>query len=1009
MKLKKIIITAVNLLVFSFSVFSQTDDDASNFFNEANNALQQGNLDLAIENFSKSSQIFKQNNNNNYLIAKHGLANTYLYKGDIQNANEILQEITPEIENLNPQNENLLAEVYNLQAQIFSNTGEINKSIDFFTKAYNIYFNKFGDKNPNTLNIIRNLGMAYSYYGDDNKSLEFLQKAKDNYIEIEGNNSQNVAICYLSIGQIENSIGNIDQAILNFSKSLEILNSFENKDYSLMSENLEGLGACYINKREFEQADGYITKSIEIKSQIFGENDIKLYKNYYYQAMIFDNKCDYDNALKYYSKSEKLIINFYGKNNPDLGNIYNAMAMIYNNSKDYSKSLEYYKKASNSFIETYGENASELALVFNNIGLLKFNNHDLDSALFYFEKSINILSAKSGDKNVKLIEPYLNIGSLNMERKDYKNAIKFYKKSIECNVTNFDNNDDILANPSFGDFINGIKLIDALKNKAKATAQLYDSTKQRILLSNIVECVKISSQFIDEVRKTTKTENDKITLGELSKEIYETGLYATSIIFDFDNNYLENLEDAFYFIEKSKSATLLEAINNTGATQFADIPNDLILEEQNLAEKISDLKKLIAEEENLNNINIYKSQLFEISDKYNKLINQFENQYPKYYKAKYSNKYLAINDIQENLNDNNAIISYFTGKHNVFYILITNNNFVMSRIDINQNKLVEQTGDLIEYLTTYDDLSIKNYAKLAFQIFSEIFPKNMPKNINQITIIPDGCLYIIPFEALLTEEYTKDSKKFNDYPYLIKKYNINYNYSSQLIYEKSKISDNNTNINWLGIAPGFDGEQTTYFKDIEINAIPETITEIENISNKINSEGMVSEKIIRKDANETNIKKLKLNEYNIIHIATHGIVDTEKPELSGILLENDKNSNDDGMLYNGEIYNLKLNANLVVLSACETGLGKIAQGEGVIGLGRSLLYAGAKNIICSLWQVSDVSTSKLMIDFYNNMFNFDKSKSFKFSNDLHNAKLEMIKTNKFAHPYFWSPFIIIGK
>lgn len=124
------------------------------------------------------------------------------------------------------------------------------------------------------------------------------------------------------------------------------------------------------------------------------------------------------------------------------------------------------------------------------------------------------------------------------------------------------------------------------------------------------------------------------------------------------------------------------------------------------------------------------------------------------------------------------------------------------------------------------------------------------------------------------------------------------------------------------------------------------------------------------------------------------------------LLTQDTTSSEDNILYSGEIYNLELNADLTVLSACETGLGKIEEGEGVIGLTRALLYAGSKNIIVSLWQVSDESTSKLMVDFYTNIL---ENKKNRFSGHLSKAKRKLIAEGKFAHPFFWSPFVLIGK
>jgi len=166
-------------------------------------------------------------------------------------------------------------------------------------------------------------------------------------------------------------------------------------------------------------------------------------------------------------------------------------------------------------------------------------------------------------------------------------------------------------------------------------------------------------------------------------------------------------------------------------------------------------------------------------------------------------------------------------------------------------------------------------------------------------------------------------------------------------------------------------------------------------------------------ANESYVKSGDLSKYRILHIATHGFVNSEAPELSGILLSPDSSNNNDGILHSGEIYNLNLHSDLVVLSACETGLGKIKQGEGVIGLSRALLYAGTKNIIVSLWSVSDESTTQLMINFYDNLLNQKPIKVSKnlnrFGKDLQIAKLQLIEKGTYAHPFYWSPFILIGK
>ena len=186
-----------------------------------------------------------------------------------------------------------------------------------------------------------------------------------------------------------------------------------------------------------------------------------------------------------------------------------------------------------------------------------------------------------------------------------------------------------------------------------------------------------------------------------------------------------------------------------------------------------------------------------------------------------------------------------------------------------------------------------------------------------------------------------------------------------------------------------------------MNELPGTESEVNTIAGLFAGNSSVAK---FEDANESLIKSGTLSNYNYLHFATHGIVDEADPELSRIFLNNSKA--EDGNLFAGEIYNLNLNANLAVLSACQTGLGKFSKGEGVIGLSRALVYAGAKNIIVSFWSVADESTSKLMTDFYTLLL---KNKSQSFSATLQQAKIKMINEGQYAAPYYWAPFVLIGQ
>lgn len=160
------------------------------------------------------------------------------------------------------------------------------------------------------------------------------------------------------------------------------------------------------------------------------------------------------------------------------------------------------------------------------------------------------------------------------------------------------------------------------------------------------------------------------------------------------------------------------------------------------------------------------------------------------------------------------------------------------------------------------------------------------------------------------------------------------------------------------------------------------------------------------DAREETVKSERLNAYRYIHFASHGFIDESHPERSGILFSRSPNSSEDGVLQMGEIMRLKLNADLVTLSACSTGLGKLVNGEGMLGLTRAFFYAGARNVTVSLWNVNDSATATLMKSFYENL-----NRGLPKGAALRQAKLSLLRgeNNLWRHPYFWAPFVLVGE
>lgn len=709
--------------------------------------------------------------------------------------------------------------------------------------------------------------------------------------------------------------------------------------------------------------------------------------------------------------------------------------------------MEYYRKSLEIRLDLLGEKHTDVAASYNNIGIVYHEQLEYDKSLEHYKKSLKIKLAILGEKHSLIASSYNNIGNFYKEKSEYEKALDYYHKGASACLQNYFDIENVYSTPVIKDYLSWNELLKSLQAKAKIFADttknlkgfsgtLQNLNRQKIALLHYQAC----DTLIGQMRKTITTLSDKLILGKSAAVVYERAINVCMQLTHLaDKKEAEEYRQlAFYFSEKNKSQVLLQALSGQEAQKFAGIPDSLLEKEHTLKSDINFFEQKIAEGLDSITERNFRDKLFAANRKYEEIISGFETKYPEYFNLKYSTKNAEVKDLQKLLDAKTAILSYFVGDSTIYIFTITN-----KKLDIQQIAKIETLEDTIRYfrhgLTKFSDRMYNIYRRTGYQLYKQLFPENLSSNkqIENLIIIPDGVLATIPFEALLTDNPVNRENDFKNYPFLINRYNVSYSYSANLFYrtfpkEKQKQPELTTMNDWLALTPVFDDktEQTVIMATRElqkqlsslqsdtmnvrgrlltgdyITPLPGTENETQTIIKEYENRNLKAQALLHKSANEQFIKSGGLEKYKVLHFATHGFVNSEKPELSGILLAQDSTGNQDGILYSGEIYNLKLNADLVVLSACETGLGKINKGEGIIGLTRALLYAGSKNIIVSLWQVSDESTSNLMIDFYGNLLNKNSNS---FSSPLREAKLKMISEGKFAHPFYWSPFILIGK
>jgi CHAT domain-containing protein len=314
----------------------------------------------------------------------------------------------------------------------------------------------------------------------------------------------------------------------------------------------------------------------------------------------------------------------------------------------------------------------------------------------------------------------------------------------------------------------------------------------------------------------------------------------------------------------------------------------------------------------------------------------------------------------------------------------------------------------------------------------------------RLLIVGDGALNYVPFEALVK---SPESADYSSLPYLIKTNEVIYAPSASVVgvikqqnsnrdgramliladpvfnsndarAKGAAVSANANETRGLGIqsaladVTGQDAAATagsTKMQGLPLARLTGTRTEAEQIVKLAKTSGTQADMWLDLDANEGNIETRDVTKYRVVHIATHGLLNAERPQFTGLVLSLVGNKTEDGFLRTDEVFNLRLGSPLVMLSACETGLGKEKRGEGVMGLTRAFMYAGAPTVGVSLWSVADKSTAELMTDFYKRLLGSPVGPAAASpSAAMRDAQLAMIAGKKYSAPFYWAPFVLVG-
>lgn len=820
-----------------------------------------------------------------------------------------------------------------------------------------------------------NISTVYSQVGEYKQALEYLAVSIKKLEKLGDNN--NISLALINMASNYSILGEYQNAIDSLNRAIDLTRRTGN--FRMEAYTLDNLAQTNILFGDYEvalkQSEEALNKFIKTGDKS-GEAEVELTIGRISQLLNDHKKADH--AFKH-----ALEISLSTSNTALELMTYNYLASNYFEIGDYNSALDYNSKSFN-LAKRLNMKANEAESIYM-LGRINQKMLRLHNALSAYKKVLKIYQSKGVKKREAMV--LFRIAEIETEKNNLVEAKNNYDKAIEIN-----------------EYLRSNLLNSDLKSKFFSNmSQFYE-------------------QYIELLFKLQKEKPD-----------------------------LETLNLIFKISEKARARSLVDLISE-GTVMIRQGVNPKLLEELLLLKG----KLTVKIENQFNNVSSNKSkdELGEINEQISRLQSDLQNTWaqirvnsPKYAELMQPTT-VGVSQIQAMLDSDTVVLEYILGNKVSHLLFITKSSIksyeLPSRHEIDlvvkelhssliaRNSFVKYEGE--EYKEERIKESCKNYWEKATKLSKIIISFLGNKLTNKkLLIVADGSLQYLSFGALpMLKKSINDLNNYENNP-LIASNEISYYPSSTALYlEKFQSANIKPLSDKIAVFadPVFSlnderitSDKIAKLKDqqnfsIRARELERSASDVKGViafprlkftrseAESIASLNKSTKLYLDFDANVNNATAPEISSYKILHFATHTFLNNQNPELSGLVLSiiNKDGQSQQRLLTTNDIFNLKLSADLVVLSACQTGLGKDVRGEGIIGITRGFEYAGVPKVIVSLWNINDEATSSLMSIFYKKYLVENKS----VSKSLREAQLEIMKSNKWKDPYYWAPFVLQG-
>ncbi len=1021
--------------------------------NQANKALKliyQSKFKEAEQLFVACEPFFEQQEDWRSLVqVKLRLGECYRYLGDYDQAIQTLlvgKELA--LDKLGDMDKEL-GSIYCVLGSCYALLSEFETGLSYLDQSLHIRTTLFGVNSEPAAGCYEYYGHLYNFWQLYNEALFYYRKALTVRKKLPNKTPFQLIGSHINVALIEGSKGNHEEELALLQKALRILLASSDVN-NLYGKGIYGnMAACYLLQGDYHQALAYYQKSLQIANTIWGTAHRQIGMCHNNLAEAYEAVLDYDQQLFHAQKTLTIFREVFNENSTFTAASYQTLGRAYKNLGQYELAIENFEqdaKITRQLIKEDGEGIADYHInVASCYGLMG----EPEKQLTHLEKALTIYISIHQTTHPQIAAIYNALADWYDTQQDYDQQLIFAHKAV-CSVSTgiFDNN--YLSSPDLSTIQLYQEAFTALLHKARAAHQLYLQNKDQEYLEFSLTTYQLLDQVLHQIKQSYKTDASKLFFSKQVAAIYAEGIHIAML--------LKRPAIAFYFSEQAKVALLRANLQDITAKELGEIPSELLEQEKALRIELNYLDKRIIQEEQKGKqadqkiIQKLQDQYFEYKNKYDLLIEQFENDYPQYYQLKYDNKIVSIRDLRRQIPEEGILISYYIGTTYYYIFFVTEEEFDCIEMVNPPNKLEQLCTTFYQAINLHQK---KEYVELGQRIFHSLVTPIADLIINPyfdeddkpLIIIPHDYLAYLPFEALLYDKASVNTP-YHELPFLLHQCTIQYHYSATLWLhnQQRSFSKKLQDHSFAGFAPIYappnDQYETPTSPSLKVSEatiqswqdrsssiegshwkpLPYSQKEVNQVQQLFDGYGYPTKTFLFDQANKANFIQ-HTNEVQFLLIAAHGLVHDEQPQLSGLVFYP---SNTTDMVVDGareersadlsneamekdsifsmqEAYLLNIRADLVVLSSCESGIGKLEKGEGMMAVNRGFLYAGAKHVVFTLFKVYDEPSAQLIETFFAYVLAGDS-----YATALRDVKRDFVKQEKLADPKFWSAYILIG-